>query len=41
MRLELFQRRLRLADGVLISLGFAELDHGDLIVELMLNRPMD
>jgi hypothetical protein len=35
--LELAQRRFRLADDFLIALGFAELDHGNLVVELLLD----
>src|SRR4029077_5644021 len=36
-RLELLQRRFRLGDGLLVFLGLAELDHGELIVELLLD----
>ena len=36
--LELAQRRFRFGDDLLVVLGFAELDHGQLIVELLLDR---
>ncbi len=39
LRLELSQRRLGLGDGVAVVLGLAELDHGELVVELLLDAP--
>ena len=37
LRLELVQRRFGVGDGVVVFLGLAELDHGDLVVELLLD----
>ena len=37
LRTELLERRLGLGDDLLVLLGFAELDHGELVVELALD----
>ena len=37
--LEPLERLFRLGDGCLILLGFAEFDHGELVVELLLDAP--